>query len=60
MNSFIKYHKLGEYDKEKLQEAKKLIEKVYEYHYGDSYMQKEIKRLETIIAKIDYLIQQAE
>lgn len=46
-------HKLDEYDKEQLKKAKNLIDKVYTYHYGDSYMRKEIKRLETIITKID-------
>ena len=54
------FHKLGEYDKKKLKEARDIIEKVYCYHYGDSYMRKEITRLETILAKIDYLIQLAE
>ena len=50
-------HKLEEYDKQKLLEAKKLINIVYTYHYGDSYMRKEIKRLETILSKLDFLIQ---
>lgn len=50
------YHKLSEYDFEQLKQARYLIQKVYEYHYGDSLMKKEIKRLETIIAKIDYLL----
>lgn len=52
-----KFHKLEEYDKQKLLEAKRLINIVYTYHYGDSYMRKEIKRLETIMLKLDYLIE---
>lgn len=52
-----KIHHLEEYDKQQLVEAKRLINIVYTYHYGDSYMRKEIKRLETILFKIDYLIQ---
>ena len=48
-------HKLDEYDQEQLKKAKSLLVKVYEYHYGDSYMKSEIKRLETIIAKIEVL-----
>lgn len=60
MKCYRKYHELGEYDKRKLQEARELILKVYEYHSGDSYMRKEIKRLETIILKIDYLIKLIE
>lgn len=51
-------HKLDEFDIELLQKAKTNIIKVYEYHYGDSYMRREIKRLETILNKIDMLIQQ--
>lgn len=60
MKCFRRYHELGEYDKRKLLEAREIIYKIYEYHSGDSYMQKETKRLETIIAKIDFLIQLAE
>lgn len=48
-------HTLEEYDLQQLDQAKKLILKVYEYHYGDSYMRKELGRLETIIAKLDEL-----
>lgn len=51
-----KLHILEEYDLQQLQQAKKIITKVYEYHYGDSYMRKEIKRLETILSKIDFLL----
>ena len=50
-----KMHKLDEYDLRKLEEAKRIIEKIYFYHYGDSLMRGDIKRLETIIRKIQYL-----
>ena len=50
-------HKFDECDFEQMQKARELILKVYEYHYGDSKMQSEIKRLETIISKLDYLIE---
>lgn len=48
-------HELTEYDLELLREARELIFKVYEYHYGDSKMRKEICRLETILNKIESL-----
>lgn len=43
------------YDLEHIEKAKQLLTKVYEYHYGDSKMRREILRLETIIAKIQFL-----
>ena len=49
-------HKLDEYDIEKLEQARELSLEVFEYHYGDSHMRKEANRLETIITKIDYLL----
>lgn len=49
------YHKFGEYDQQQLEAAKKLLVKVYTYHYGDSYMRKELGRLETIIKKLEAL-----
>lgn len=45
-----------EYDKIKLEKAKKLITEVYEYNYGAPYSGKETKKLETIIRKLDFLI----
>ncbi len=48
-------HRFDGYDREQLKKAKELLTKVYEYHYGDSYMKSEVKRLETIIAKIEFL-----
>lgn len=53
-------HKLSEYDIQQLEQARQIICNVYCYHYGDSYMRKEIKRLETIINKIDSLLQTAK
>lgn len=48
-------HALEEYDLELLAQARKLLLKVYEYHYGDSYMRKELGRLGTIIKKLEAL-----
>ena len=50
-------HKLEPYDQELLEKAKRLIEKVYVYHYGDSFMRSELGRLKTIISKIEALQQ---
>ena len=46
-----------EYDKSKLEKAKKLVTEVYEYNYGAPYSGKETKKLETIIRKLDLLIE---
>ena len=48
-------HAFGEYDLEQLEAARRLLLKVYNYHCGDSYVRKELGRLETIINKIDTL-----
>ena len=48
--------KFDEYDREKLWKARQLILEVYEYNDGTNKMRNEVKRLETIISKIDYLI----
>ena len=45
-----------EYDTEKAT----VVKKVTSGEFGDSYMRKEIKRLETILSKLDFLIQNAE
>ena len=45
-----------EYDLNKLQKAKKLVTEVYEYNYGAPYSGKELKKMETIIRKLDALI----
>ena len=52
-------HELGEYDLNLLEEARQRVMRVYTYHYGDSYMRTQIRRLETIINKIDSLTLQA-
>lgn len=48
-----------EYDMKKLQEAKDLIIKVYESNYGVPYMGYKIKKLETIIEKINKLMEES-
>lgn len=48
-------HELEEYDLDQMEKAKQLLMKVYTYHYGDSKMRSQIKRLETIISKIEIL-----
>ena len=48
-------HDFEQYDHELLEEARKLLLKVYEYHYGDSKMKSKINRLETIICKLGIL-----
>lgn len=50
-------HKLEEYDLIKLREARKLINEVYNYYYGFTPVRSQYKRLETILSKLDYLIQ---
>lgn len=49
-------YKLDEYDCRILSEAKKQIMRVYNYHYGAPRSKGVIKRLETILNKLDYLI----
>lgn len=51
----MRKHDFDEYDREQLKKAQELLEKVYVYHYGDSYMRNKIKRLETILAKLEAL-----
>lgn len=50
----------GKYDMNLLEEAKKLLLKVYEYNYGEPSMRSKVKRLETIISKIEVLQQTNE
>ena len=49
---------LDEYDKLLLKEAKEKINKVYEYNYGAPCASKELKKLETIIRKLNLLIEE--
>lgn len=51
----MRKHYFDHYDQDQLEKAKQLLMKVYEYHYGDSKMRSKIKRLETIIAKLETL-----
>jgi len=51
-------YKLEEYDARKLREALKLINYVYNYHYGAPNSSPVIKRLETVIGKLKYLIKE--
>ena len=48
--------RIEEYDVLKLKEARAIIDKVYEYHYGDWKVAGQVKRLETILKKLDALI----
>lgn len=51
-----KYDGLEAYDKTLLNEAKQRIMVVYNYHYGAPNSRSTVKKLETIIRKIDCLI----
>lgn len=50
----MKKVKIGLYDCGKLQEAKKIICDIYEYYYDEN--SDVSRRLETILKKIDYLL----
>lgn len=51
----MRKNKFDQYDHDQLEKAKQLLIKVYEYHYGAPGMASKIKRLETIIAKLETL-----
>ena len=53
-------YKLEEYDLKALREARQRIMVVYNYHYGAPRASGTIKRIETILAKIDRLIKESE
>ena len=53
-------YKLEEYDLRLLREARQKITTVYNYHYSAPRSRGVIKRLETILAKIDRLIKESE
>lgn len=59
MAKAVKY-KLEEYDLRTLREARQRIMVVYNYHYSAPRSRGVIKRLETILAKIDSLIKESE
>lgn len=48
--------KFDRYDTIHLEEARELLNKVYEYNWGDPHNRSGVNRLGTIIAKLDYLI----
>ena len=52
----VKYT-IDEYDRKALREAKQRIMIVYNYHYGEPNSNALTKRIETIITKIDYWIE---
>ena len=54
------YRLIEEYDLIKLREARKLINEVYNYYYGFNPLRSQNKRLETILSKLDYLIESNE
>ena len=43
------------YDDDKLEEAKRLLTEVHEYHYGDPRYKRQVNRLGTIIKKMEEL-----
>ena len=47
--------KLSNYDMEMLEEASRLLIKVYEYNYGNPRLKRLINRLATIIEKLETL-----
>lgn len=46
-----------EYDIEKLKEARKILQKVLEYYYGHNPTRKYWRRLDTIVIKLNELIE---
>lgn len=50
----------GEHDKRKLVEAKHLIEQVHDFHFCVPEMSRKLKRLETLMKKLDALIEEKE
>lgn len=48
--------KFDEYDIEKLKEARNILQKVLEYYYGHNPTKKYWKRLDTIVIKLNELI----
>lgn len=51
----MKKPEFDHYDHDQLEKAKQLLIKVYEHHYGESKMRNKIKRLYTIIIKLETL-----
>lgn len=53
-------YKLEEYDVRLLREASQRVVAVYNYHYSAPRASRTVKRLETILAKINRLIKENE
>ncbi len=51
----MNYGKFHRYDLDKLAKAKTLLMEVLNYYYGGPGMARKVKRLETIIAKLETL-----
>ncbi len=49
--------KFGEFDLKALKGARKILASSFEYNYGDTRRREQVKRLETIINKLDALIE---
>ena len=47
--------RMSDYDLARIEEAKKLLTKVYEYYYGSTPFRPHVKRLETILKKLEEL-----
>lgn len=60
MAKTVAKYKLEEYDVRLLREARQKITVVYNYHYGAPRSRGVIKRIETILAKIDRLIREGD
>lgn len=45
----------SDYDQDKLEKAKGLLMEVFNYNYGDTRMTRKVRRLETIISKLEFL-----
>lgn len=52
----MRLHDFDEYDELQFAKAKDILNRIYEYHYGDSYMRGKLNRLNTIITKIEQLV----
>lgn len=49
--------KLDDYDVKLLKSAREMICAVYEYNHGDTNLQRQVGRLETILTRLDALLQ---
>lgn len=51
----MKTDEFSQYDSDKLERAKRLLMEVLDFNYGAPRMASKVKRLETIIAKLEAL-----